>query len=509
MTTTSNLGLTVYPTPSGSSTLFQTYIFALAGTSSNMSILDNWAGSVSGSIIALTANEIIDVNASQISANYYEATVSLISSYATNLKVNIKTNAGNTGAVTININGLGTKTLKKVDSTGTLVDLASGDIVSGAYGLFIYNGTYFVLIGALVGTSGSGTITGSYIGVSPITVTGSQISHAVSGVASGSYNQVLVNSFGLVTAGSIVSSSGTTYTGSAIITVSGSKISHNASIATAGSYLAANITVDAYGHITSAANGVSASSIGAPSDSPFLTSGSSANLTNYKVLTAGSNVTFTVAGSYIAVNSSSSGTTYTGSAIITVSGSKISHNTSGVSSGSFNQFTVDLYGHITSASFITITSGSGGGITGAYVYPSGSSTGSAIARYSGTSGSVIKSSVIGVDDAGNIINYNEKCNTISGCGTKNIDWSTGNIFEVTMTGTVTLTFSSLVAGKSITLLLIQDGSGNHLVTWPTVKWASGVPPTLSTTGLSIDIITLFVGSDGTTIYGFLAGLGMS
>ena len=78
-----------------------------------------------------------------------------------------------------------------------------------------------------------------------------------------------------------------------------------------------------------------------------------------------------------------------------------------------------------------------------------------------------------------------------------------------MTGTVTLTFSSLVAGKSITLLLIQDGSGNHLVTWPTVKWASGVPPTLSTTGLSIDIITLFVGSDGTTIYGFLAGLGMS
>jgi hypothetical protein len=411
--TTSNLGLATYNTASGSATTFLVWRLAMDDASSNMSIIDNWVGSASGSIIALSANEIIDVNASQISANYYEATVSLISSYATNLKINLKTNAASTGAVTLNINGLGTKTLKKVDSTGTLVDLASGDIVSGAYGLFIYNGTYFVLIGALVGTSGSGTITGSYTGVSPITVTGSQISHAVSGVTSGSYNQIIV---------------------------------------------------DAKGHVT--------------------------------------------AGSFITITSGSGGTTYSGSALITVSGSKISHNTSGVISGSYNQVIVDSYGHITSASFITITSGSGGGITGAYVYPSGSSTGSAIARYDGTSGSVIKSGTVFVDDNGNIINYNEKINTTSGCGTKNIDWSTGNIFEVTMTGTVTFTFSSLVAGKSITLLLIQDGSGSHIISWPTIKWSGGSAPTLTTTGSAIDVITLFVGSDGTTIYGFLAGLDM-
>lgn len=166
MTTTTNLGLTTYSVAAGSAVTFQTFRSALGGTSSNMTIIDNWVGSASGSIIALTANEIIDVNASQISANYYEATVSLISSYATNLKVNIKTNANNTGATTIQINSLGVKTLKKVNSSGTLVDLANADIIANAYNLFIYNGTYFVLIGSLVtsGSSSSGSGT-TYAGI--------------------------------------------------------------------------------------------------------------------------------------------------------------------------------------------------------------------------------------------------------------------------------------------------------------------------------------------------------
>lgn len=349
MTTTTNLGLTTYSVASGSATTFLTFRTALAGTSSNMNLIDNWVGSASGSIISLTSNEIIDVNASQISANYYEATVSLITSYATNLKINLKVNATNTGAVTIQINSLGVKTLKKVNSAGTLVDVAASDIVANAYNLCTYNGTYFVLLGSLA----TGSISGSYIGTSPIVVTGSTISHAVSGIVSGSYNQISVDSLGHITSGSIVASSGTTYTGSAIITVSGSKISHNVSgiasgsynavvvdlyghiisgciTATAGmssiagstimsdtsgsvvkhnisavspnTYLAANITVDQWGHITSAANGTSASSVGAPSDSPFLTTGSSASLTNYKILSAGSNIQFLDSGGAISIN---------------------------------------------------------------------------------------------------------------------------------------------------------------------------------------------------------------
>lgn len=401
MTTTANLGLTTYDVASGSLTTFQTFRTAIAGTSSNMSIIDTFAGSTSASIISLTANEIIDVNASQISANYYEATVSLISSYATNLKVNLKTNATCTGAVTININGLGTKTLKKVDATGTLIDLASGDIVSGAYSLWIYNGTYFVLIGSLVTSGSSSSGSGiTYVGVSPITVTGSNISHATSGV-------------------------------------------------TAGSYVSANVIVDAFGHITGIASGMSASSIGAPSDSPFLTTGSSASLTNYKILASGSNINFVTTGSSVFINNS----------------------------------------------------------INTYVVPSGSATvDNAIARYDGTTGSKIQNSLVTIDDSGNIINYNEKCNTISGSGTKDIDWSTGNIFEVTMSGSVTFTFSQLVAGKSVTLVLIQDGYGSHIATWPSMKWPGGNSPTLTTTGSAVDVVTLFVRSNGTTVYGFSAGL---
>jgi hypothetical protein len=143
-----------------------------------MTILDNFAGETSASIVSLKNNEVIDVNASQISANYYEATVSLISSYASNLKIDLKVNATNTGAVTLNINSLGTKTLKKVNSSGTAIDLASGDLVANAYNLFIYNGTYFILIGSLVSssgssTSGSGTLSGNNIWTGTNEFTGS------------------------------------------------------------------------------------------------------------------------------------------------------------------------------------------------------------------------------------------------------------------------------------------------------------------------------------------------
>ena len=245
MTNTSNLGLATYNTASGSATTFLTWRLAMDDVTSNMSIIDNWAGSVSGSIIILAANTVIDINASQISSNYYTAVSSSITNYFTNLKIDLKVNATNTGAVTININGLGVKTLKKIDNTGTLQDLASGDLVQSSYNLFIYNGTYFVLIGALVSTSGSGTITGSYVGVSPITVTGSQISHASSGISAGLYNQINVDAKGHVTGGSFVASgsSGGVYS-TGIITPghlavfsgsSGSLIADGGSVPTSGS----------------------------------------------------------------------------------------------------------------------------------------------------------------------------------------------------------------------------------------------------------------------------------
>jgi hypothetical protein len=65
-----------------------------------------------------------------------------ISSYANGLMVNFKANTANTGASSININGLGAKTIKK-DSG---LDLETGDIKSSQIIQVIYDGTNFQLL---------------------------------------------------------------------------------------------------------------------------------------------------------------------------------------------------------------------------------------------------------------------------------------------------------------------------------------------------------------------------
>jgi hypothetical protein len=90
--------------------------------------------------------------------------------------------------------------------------------------------------------------------------------------------------------------------------------------------------------------------------------------------------------------------------------------------------------------------------------------------------------------------------TISGSGgTVNIPFSSGNIVELTLTASTTLTLSGHVVGTYI-IKVIQGGSGSYTLTYPaTVKWSGGTAPTLSTTVGKIDIITLF--HDGTDFFG--------
>lgn len=94
-----------------------------------------------------------------------------------------------------------------------------------------------------------------------------------------------------------------------------------------------------------------------------------------------------------------------------------------------------------------------------------------------------------------------------------INLASGNIFELTLTDSCTLTFSNPPAsGKagSVTLILHQDGTGNRTVTWPdSMTWAGGTAPTLSTAANAIDVIQLFTTDGGTTWRGFLAGLNFS
>lgn len=79
--------------------------------------------------------------------------------YTTNMAVTFKATAGNTGATTINVNGLGIKDINKV-SGGSVVALASGDLVNGGYYTAWYDGTKFIIAGAL-GSGGVTSVTGS------------------------------------------------------------------------------------------------------------------------------------------------------------------------------------------------------------------------------------------------------------------------------------------------------------------------------------------------------------
>ena len=73
-----------------------------------------------------------------------------------------------------------------------------------------------------------------------------------------------------------------------------------------------------------------------------------------------------------------------------------------------------------------------------------------------------------------------------------IDWDNGATQYVTLGATGrTVTFANPREGEVYRFIIIQDGTGSRTITtWPTIKWAGGVAPTLSTTAAYIDIVTL-------------------
>lgn len=90
-----------------------------------------------------------------------------------------------------------------------------------------------------------------------------------------------------------------------------------------------------------------------------------------------------------------------------------------------------------------------------------------------------------------------------------VDLSAANVFEITMTGNCTFTFTNPPASgtvQSFTLKLIQDATGSRTATWPaSVKWPGAIAPALTTTAARADFIT-FVTTDGGTKYdGFVCG----
>lgn len=82
-----------------------------------------------------------------------------------------------------------------------------------------------------------------------------------------------------------------------------------------------------------------------------------------------------------------------------------------------------------------------------------------------------------------------------------INLLSGNVFSLTQTGNVTLSFSNVPASgcSSITLFLIQDGTGSRIPVFPgSVIWNGGPTPTFTTTANHVDIVVMATTDAGTT-----------
>ncbi len=68
----------------------------------------------------------------------------VVASYSNGLRLSFRATSTNTGAVTVNVDGLGAKNVYKM-SSGTLTALSAGDIASGGIYDIVYDGTQFQL----------------------------------------------------------------------------------------------------------------------------------------------------------------------------------------------------------------------------------------------------------------------------------------------------------------------------------------------------------------------------
>lgn len=80
----------------------------------------------------------------------------------------------------------------------------------------------------------------------------------------------------------------------------------------------------------------------------------------------------------------------------------------------------------------------------------------------------------------------------------NINLATGNLFTKTITGATTLTVSNVPASGTVGYFILQlTNGGSATVTWFSgVKWAGGVAPTLTASG--VDVLSFYTIDAGTT-----------
>lgn len=86
-------------------------------------------------------------------------------------------------------------------------------------------------------------------------------------------------------------------------------------------------------------------------------------------------------------------------------------------------------------------------------------------------------------------------------GATTLDISSGNFFNLTLTGNTTFTYTNAPTGRmvSFTIAVKQDATGGRTITWPSgTKWPGGVAPPATTAANAIDIWSVMTYDGGST-----------
>lgn len=150
---TPNLSMSTYDLTTDAGVYFNTFRLSLAGyTNSALTKIDDWAGQVNADLSDLKSKPAITrVSATSSGANTYVATVPSMTSYVNASFINLSLDVANTGTATLDINGLGAKSLVKINPAGVVVNLNANDLRINKNNLFAYNGTAWVWVNAVSG----------------------------------------------------------------------------------------------------------------------------------------------------------------------------------------------------------------------------------------------------------------------------------------------------------------------------------------------------------------------